>query len=86
MNVNRKVEVLGQADVIEAVETLHKDFVLVSIDKANINVAIICKSFTCKWLSKKFVKFGTLAKHTLMREKKKRRSSITIVCTQIILN
>ena len=68
MNVNRKVEVLGQADVIDAMETLHKDFVLVPIDKASNNVAIICKKFYVQVILK-----GTLVKHTLMQEKKKRR-------------
>ena len=45
MTVDRKVEVLRQADVIEAMENLHKNYVLVPIDKASNNVAIVCKKF-----------------------------------------
>ena len=40
-----KAQVLGKANVIRALETLHKNFVLVPIDQASNNVAVVCKKF-----------------------------------------
>ena len=58
MTLNRKAQVLGQANVIEALETLHKNFVLVPIDKASNNVAVVCKKFYVELILRETGKIG----------------------------
>ena len=46
--------VLSKPNIIDALKTLHKDFVLVPTDKASNNITIVCKKFYLSYISKEF--------------------------------
>ena len=58
MNLRRTNPVLQQSDVQEYLDQLHKQFVVVPIDKASNNLAIICKRFYAEVLLKEIGKLG----------------------------
>ena len=42
---NKHKNSVSSPDVINALDSIHKDFVVVSIDKATGNIALVCKRF-----------------------------------------
>ena len=42
---NKHVDCLSSRDVKNASDNIHKDFVVVPIDKANVNIDLVCKRF-----------------------------------------
>ena len=42
---NKHKDCLSSPDVINALDNIHKDFVVVPIDKATGNIALVCKRF-----------------------------------------
>ena len=43
--INKRKDFLSSPDVINALDNIHKDFVVVPIDKATGNIALVCKRF-----------------------------------------
>ena len=50
---NKHMGCLSSPDVKKALDIIHKDFVVVSIDKATGNIALVCKRFYASVVTRK---------------------------------
>ena len=51
---NKHMGCLSSPDVKNALDNIHKDFVLVPIDKATGNIALVCKRFYASVITREF--------------------------------
>ena len=52
LHTNKRKDCLSSPDVINALDNIHKDFVVVPIDKATGNIALVCKRFYASVITK----------------------------------
>ena len=71
IRVQRTKQVLREPDVIDYIEELHKNFVVVPIDKASNNLAVVCKKYYAEVILKEIGKLGSDSETYVTSDKSK---------------
>ena len=71
IRVQRTKQVLREPEVIEYIEELHKNFVVVPIDKASNNLAVACKKYYAEVILKEIGKLGNDSETYVTSDKSK---------------